>query len=62
MSKQTAVDFLWTKASSGEHLTPEDFEQAKAMEKEQIIEIVEKSRATGLTAEYLILKYKGGEQ
>lgn len=36
MKKETAVDFLWTKASSGEHLTPEDFEQAKAMEREQI--------------------------
>jgi hypothetical protein len=40
------------------------FEQAKAMEKEQIIDIVEKSRATGLTAEYLLLTYgqEGGEQ
>jgi len=38
MKKETAVDFLWTKASSGEHLTPEDFEQAKAMEREQIKE------------------------
>lgn len=35
--KQTAVDFLWNKASNGEHLTPEDFEQAKAMHKEEIM-------------------------
>jgi biotin operon repressor len=40
------------------------FEQAKAMEKEQmgyskedVIKIVEKSRETGLTAEYLLLTY-----
>lgn len=39
--------------------------QAKAMEKEQrgysredVIKIVEKSRETGLTAEYLLLTYK----
>jgi hypothetical protein len=40
-------------------------EQAKAMEKEQrgyseedVIKIVEKSRETGLTAEYLLLTFK----
>jgi hypothetical protein len=41
------------------------FEQAKEMEKEQrgyskedVINIVEKSRATGLTAEYLLITFK----
>lgn len=38
MKKQTAVEWLWKKASDGEYLTPEDFEQAKAMEEEQIME------------------------
>ncbi len=32
-------------------------EQAIEREKQQIIDIVEKSRATGLTAEYLLLTY-----
>lgn len=36
--KQTAVDLLWNKASNGKNLTPEDFEQAKALEKQQIVE------------------------
>jgi hypothetical protein len=41
------------------------FDQAKEMEKEQrgyseedVIKIVEKSRETGLTAEYLLLTFK----
>jgi hypothetical protein len=44
-------------------------EQAKQMEKEQrgyseedVIKIVEKSRETGLTAEYLLLTFKQQEQ
>jgi biotin operon repressor len=44
-------------------------EQAKEMEKEQmgyseedVIKIVEKSRETGLTAEYLLLTFKQQEQ
>jgi predicted phosphoribosyltransferase len=49
----------------------EIWKQAKAMEREQrertfskeeVIAIVRKSIATGLTAEYLILALKGGEQ
>ena len=32
-------------------------EQAKEMEKKMVIDIVEKSRATGLTADYLLLTY-----
>ena len=69
MSKQTAVEWLVEQIKSDQNQKAlsasewmEVIEQAKAMEKEQIIEIVEKSRATGLTAEYLILTYKGGEQ
>ena len=56
---QTAVEWLI------EQLIPEDqhegimdiIEEAKEMEKQQIINIVEKSRETGLTAEYLLLTY-----
>jgi len=73
MKKQTAVEWLQEQLKKGVDFNPLDknsylnnveklFEQAKAMEREQIIEIVEKSKATGLTAEYLILTYKGGEQ
>lgn len=36
MEKQTAVEFLEEKAMNG-FITPEDFEQAKAMEKEHIM-------------------------
>lgn len=38
MKQKTAVDFLWNKVSNGEHLTPEDFEQAKEKEKQQIVD------------------------
>ena len=71
MNKQTAVEWLKKQLETygdPQHcrLTWKELdelcEQAKAMEREQIVEIVEKSRATGLTAEYLILTYKGGEQ
>ena len=51
------------------YLPPTFFEQAKEMEKEQrgyseedVIKIVEKSRETGLTAEYLLLTFKQQEQ
>jgi hypothetical protein len=65
--KQTAVEWLFNQLWN----TPKDkltwfslLEQAKEMEKEQIIDIVEKSRATGLTAEYLLLTYgsKGSDK
>ena len=61
--KQTAVEWL-----VNEYHLPKDSPlviQAKAMEKEQrgyseedVIKIVEKSRETGLTAEYLLLTFK----
>jgi hypothetical protein len=54
------------------HLSLDEiYSQAKAMEKEQmermfskeeVIAIVRKSIATGLTAEYLILALKGGDK
>jgi hypothetical protein len=67
--KQTAVEWLVERLEK--HHTNIDikntiaFQQAKEMEKEQrgyskedVINIVEKSRETGLTAEYLLLTYK----
>lgn len=66
MKKETAVDFLWTKASSGEHLTPEDFEQAKAMEREQMLKLISFIRMhnkMGKSADDLLQEfetYKGG--
>lgn len=69
--KQTAVDFFFEKIKSnfehdGDKLESVTFLYAicKQKEKQQIIDIVEKSRATGLTAEYLLLtyEYEGGEQ
>lgn len=68
--KQTAVE--WLKKELEEYGDPqyceltwneldELCEQAKEMEKQQIIDIVEKSRATGLTAEYLLLTYGSDE-
>jgi hypothetical protein len=72
--KQTAVEWLkkeFEDYGSSSHLNldwttfDELCEQAKAMEKEQrgyseedVIKIVEKSRETGLTAEYLLLTFK----
>lgn len=38
------------------------WQQERMFSKEEVMAIVEKSRATGLTAEYLILQLKGGEQ
>jgi len=67
--KQTAVEWLKSQIEltvDGYFGSPwaEIFEKAKAMEKEQtgyskedVIKIVEKSRETGLTAEYLLLTY-----
>jgi hydroxymethylpyrimidine/phosphomethylpyrimidine kinase len=55
--------------SRGTIVQPNVFEQAKSMEKDQrgyseedVIKIVEKSRETGLTAEYLLLTFKQQEQ
>lgn len=67
--KQTAIEWLIVQIKN-DHIQKaltglewkKIFDQAKAMEREQIVEIVEKSRATGLTAEYLILTLYGGEQ
>jgi len=68
--KQTAVEWLLTQIENknGKEFSSyytEFIEQAKAMEKEQrgyseedVIKIVEKSRETGLTAEYLLLTFK----
>ena len=75
MSKQqTAVEWieieLKKKGFNFPYVTLK-IEQAKAMEKEQmermfskeeVIAIVRKSIATGLTAEYLILALKGGDK
>ena len=73
MSKQTAVEWLYEmlRDNHKEVFDGNIWEQAKAMEREQrekmfskeeVIAIVRKSIATGLTAEYLILALKGGEQ
>ena len=71
----TAVDWLveemlatdWWYLSQS--MKQDIIEQAKEMEKEQrgyseedVIKIVEKSRETGLTAEFLLLTYKQQEQ
>lgn len=67
--KQTAVEFLIEEIKPFLSMPIEDayktILQAKAMEKEQrgyseedVIKIVEKSRETGLTAEYLLLTFK----
>jgi hypothetical protein len=65
--KQTAVEWLVEELKGvyeSDYLN-KLIEQAKAMEKEQrgyseedVIKIVEKSRETGLTAEYLLLTFK----
>ena len=45
MSKQTAVDWLYkTHFFKNGELTQEDFEQAKAMEREQIIDAYDKNK------------------
>lgn len=40
-SKQTAVEWLYQRLQTEPYLTLKDFEQAKAMEKEQIIDAYE---------------------
>jgi len=61
--------FLQNNNTLAGHKLRELLEQAKEMEKEQsgyseedVIKIVEKSRETGLTAEYLLLTFKQQEQ
>jgi len=64
--KQTAVEWLVDELILEGFYVPKVFyDKAKAMEKEQrgyseedVIKIVEKSRETGLTAEYLLLTFK----
>ncbi len=70
--KQTAVEWIIEQINNVKphqfcslETIKEWCEQAKAMEKEQrgyseedVIKIVEKSRETGLTAEYLLLTFK----
>lgn len=71
--KQTAVDFLleeldWFFKEMTEYDRNYLITKSKEMEKEQkgyskedVIKIVEKSRETGLNAEYLLLTYKPEE-
>lgn len=57
----TAVDFLREKLTSvfiNDKAYQDLFNQAKEMELQQTIDIVKKSRETGLTAEYLLLQYQ----
>jgi len=63
--KQTAVEWLVEQITDSTMPAREAIKQAKEMEKEQsgyseedVIKIVEKSRETGLTAEYLLLTFK----
>jgi hypothetical protein len=64
--KQTAVEWLALYIKGITSLNCDEvIEQAKEMEKQQrgyskedVIRIVEKSRETGLTAEYLLLTFK----
>jgi len=66
MKKQTAVEWLIKELDlDNNSFNMKIINQAKAMEKEQrgyseedVIKIVEKSRETGLTAEYLLLTFK----
>lgn len=54
----TAVEWVVEQVEDFIGLIPVDIiEQAKEMEKQMVIDIIEKSRATGLTAEYLLLTY-----
>ena len=69
MSKQTAVDWLYrTHFFKNGELTQEDFEQAKAMEREQINDAFESGYVAGDIddgkngLEYYNSTYKGGEQ
>jgi hypothetical protein len=59
MSKQTAVDWLYkTHFFKNGELTQEDFEQAKAMEREQIKEAFDEGVDTG----FYNKTYEGGEE
>jgi hypothetical protein len=67
----TAIEWYWDKIKSHFEHDGDLFETAsftfaiaKQMEKEMVIDIVEKSRETGLTAEYLLLTYgsKGSDE
>lgn len=53
----TAVTWLLEELKKVHHPTEAMIIYAKKLEKQQIIDIVEKSRETGLTAEYLLLTY-----
>ena len=58
----TAVEWLEKQLTDAPYIHFGDlFEQAKEMENQMVIDIVEKSRATGLTAEYLLLTYGSKE-
>ena len=60
----TAVEWLVKIYLQTNKIDSFDIEQAKEMEKQMVIDIVEKSRETGLTAEYLLLTYgsKGSDE
>lgn len=63
MSKQTAVEWLieqWPILES--QLPPWLIDQAKAMEREQIIEAAERWKGTNFAEQYYNETYKGGEQ
>jgi hypothetical protein len=69
---QTAVEWLWRWMNDNQEATIEEgnkaFEQAKAMEKEQIIDAFADSRILAITnncnsgEQYYNETYKGGEQ
>ena len=64
----TAVELFFNELQRMQYFIGNDmlqaYKQAKQMEKQMVIDIVEKSRATGLTAEYLLLTYgsKGSDE
>jgi len=73
MQKIGAVEWFARRISHGGLVSKKQFnellEQAKEMEREQtgyseedVIKIVEKSRETGLTAEYLLLSFKSEQK
>jgi hypothetical protein len=66
---KTAIDYLVEKLAENGIIHSSDISKAKEMEKDQrgyseedVIKIVEKSRETGLTAEYLLLTFKQQKQ
>lgn len=69
MSKQTAVEWLIVQIINDHNnnaLTGLEwkkiFDQAKAMEREQIIEAAERWKGTNFAEQYYNETYKGGEQ